>query len=210
MRTVIPAGAAPRAHGIMKSVLRDTRGAAAIEFAYIAPVLLLMLLATIEIGRAINIDREFDTATAMAGDLVAREEYLGTSTSDAQNNLDGMMKSIAHIMEPYDSSTLKLGIFQVRASSTDATDTKVDWSYSYNGGSAPTKCQAYTLPAGLIDKGGSAIVVEGSYLYKPLFAGFVPGLSGNITWTDKSFHSPRINSCVDYVKPSGNACLSSC
>ena len=121
-----------------------------------------------------------------------------------------MMKSIAQVMQPYDASTLKLGIFQVRASSTDASDTKVDWVYSYNGGSVPSKCQAYTLPPGLINKGGSVIVVEGSYLYKPLFAGFVPGFSGNITWTDKTFHSPRINSCVDYVKPAGNACLTSC
>jgi Flp pilus assembly protein TadG len=210
MRIGIPARSTQPARGVVKRFLRDAKGVAAIEFAYLAPVLVLMLLATIETGRAINIDRHFDMATSMAGDLVAREEWLGTSSSDAQANLDGMMKSIAHIMEPYDISTLKLGIFQVRASPTDASNTKVDWTYSYNGKSVPTQCQSYTLPTGLIDKGGSVIVVEGSYLYQPLFAGIVPGITGTMSWTDKSFHSPRMNSCVDYVKPTGNGCLTSC
>lgn len=180
------------------------------EFAYLAPVLLLMLLATIEIGRAINIDRHFTMATQMAGDLVAREQWMGTDSSDAKLNLERMMQAIEHIMYPYDTSTLKLGIFSVRASTSNAEETKVDWSYSFNGKDVPTKCQSYTLPEGLIGKGGSTIVVEGSYGYKPLFAGFVPGFSGNMTWTERSFHSPRMNSCVDYVEPSGSSCLWSC
>ncbi len=48
-------------------------------------------------------------------------------------------------------------------------------------------------------------MVTSTYLFKPLFADFVPGISGNMTWTDRSFHSPR-NSCVDYVK--GDNCSS--
>jgi len=194
------------ARGAMRRLRRDSRGAAAVEFAYMAPVLLLMLLGTIEIGRAINVDRHFTMATAMAGDLVAREEWLGTTSSTAKANLDSMMKSIQHVMSPYDTSTLKLGIFSVRASTTNANDTKVEWSYSFNGKSVPSKCQTYALPSGLIGKGGSAIVVESSYIYKPLFAGFVPGISSDLNWTDKSFHSPR-NSCVDYIKD--NNCSSS-
>lgn len=188
----------------------DARGSAAVEFAYIAPVLLLMFLATVEIGRAVSMDRHFAMATQMAGDLIAREEWMGTSTTNAKINLDKMMESIQHIMAPYDTSTLELGIFSVRASTSDARETKVDWSYSFNGKSVPNKCQSYTLPDGMIEKGGSVIVVEGSFGYKPLFAGFVPGFSGNMTWTDRSFHSPRMNSCVDYVKPNGSSCLWSC
>lgn len=142
----------------------------------------------------------------MTGDLVAREEWLGTSETDATTNLNAMMDAVEHVMHPYDASTLKLGIFSVRASTTDASDTTVEWAYSFNGKSVPGKCQKYALPEGLIDKGGSAIVVESSYLFKPLFADFVPGISGNMTWEDKSIHSPR-NSCVDYIK--GDNCSSS-
>jgi Flp pilus assembly protein TadG len=187
----------------------DVRGTAAIEFAQIAPVLLLMLLGAIETGRAFNLNRHFTSATAMAGDLVAREEYLGTTSGEALSNLNGMMASIGQVMQPYDSTLLKLSVISVSASPTNATDTKVQWTYSYNGMAAPSKCSSYALPTGLIDKGGSVIVIESSYLFKPLFAGFVPGLPGNITWTDKSFHSPRVRSCVDYVKQS-SPCLSTC
>ena len=192
------------------SFLADARGTAAIEFAQIAPILLLMLLGTIETGRAINMDRQFTSATAMTGDLVTQEEYLGTSSSNALANLNGMMGSIGQVMKPYDATLLKLAVISVQASPTNASDTKVQWTYSYNGKPVPAKCSAYALPAGLIDKGGSVIVVESTYLFKPLFADFVPGITGDITWTDKSFHSPRMNACVDYVKPSGTSCLSSC
>ena len=184
---------------------RDKRGSAAVEFAFLAPLLTLMLLGTIELGRAINMDRVFTMATDTTGDLVAREQYMGTSSTDAQTNLASMMLSVKQVMLPYDSSSLALGVISVQASPTDATDTRVVWSYSYNGKSVPSKCATYALPSGMLAKGGSTIVVESSFLFKPLFTNVIPGLSGNVTWTDKSYHSPR-NSCVDYVK--GDNCSS--
>jgi Flp pilus assembly protein TadG len=205
MRAVTSPQASLQARDALSRLWHDSQGAAAVEFAYLVPILLLMLLGTIEMGRAINVHRQFAMATATASDLVAREEWLGTSDPDAQANLAGMMESIKHLMQPYDASTLKLGVFSVRASPDDANDTRVEWKYSYNGQSVPDKCQTYALPSGLIGKGGSAIVVESTYGFKPLFADFVPGMSGDMTWTEKSIHSPR-NSCVDYVK--GDNCSS--
>ena len=110
-----------------------------------------------------------------------------------------MMLSIKHMMQPYDATSLKLGVVSVRASPTDAADTKVVWSYSYNGMQVPADCSAYSLPANIVGKGGSVIVVDATYVFKPLFGDFVPGISGAMTWTNKSYHSPR-NSCVDYVE----------
>jgi len=187
---------------LLRALLRDKRGAAAVEFAFLAPLLTLMLLGTIELARAINIDRVFTMAGATTGDLVSREQYMGTTYSDSQTNLAAMMLSIKQIMLPYDSSSLKLGVMSVQASPTNASDTRVVWSYSFNGYSVPAKCATYALPAGLVAKGGSTIVVESSYTFKPLFTLIFPGA---MTWTDKSFHSPR-NSCVDLVK--GDNCSS--
>jgi len=194
-----------RARDLLNLFRRDARGDAAVEFAFLAPLLLLMLLGTIELGRALNIDRQFASATATAGDLVAREAYLGDTTSAATANLASMMLSIKHIMQPYDSSSLKMGIFSVRASSTDPNDTYVEWAYPFNGMSVPSKCQKYTLPENLLGEGESVIVVDASMVFKPLFGDYVPGITGDMTWTDKSYHTPR-NSCVDYVK--GNNCSS--
>src|SRR5262245_25370828 len=132
----------------LRTMLRDQRGAAAVEFAQLSPLLLIMLLATIEIARAVNVDQHFDSTCDMAGDLVAREEYIGSSTSDALANLNGMMQSIGQVMQPYDATQLKLAVISVRASPTDATNTWVDWTYTYNGATAPSKCAKYTLPTG--------------------------------------------------------------
>jgi Flp pilus assembly protein TadG len=197
-----------RRHGKHRGMFwRDTQGAAAVEFGFLAPVLLLMLLATIETARAVSTDRHFTSAIATAGDLVAREQHLGKTSTSAKTNLDSMMLSIKHLMQPYDSSSLKLAVFSVRASPTNASDTKVIWSYSYNGMKVPADCSAYTLPSNIVGKGGSVIVVDSTYVFKPLFGDFVPGMSASMTWTSKSYHSPR-NSCVDYVE--GDNCIKSC
>ncbi|MFA5901931.1 MAG: TadE/TadG family type IV pilus assembly protein [Hyphomicrobium sp.] len=190
-----------------RSFVADIRGAAAIEFGFLAPLLMLMLLGTIELGRAISTDRHFTTAISSAGDLVAREQNLGTTDAAAKSNLDGMMLSIKHLMQPYESNTLKLSVYSVKASTTQADKGKVEWVYSYNGASAPAKCSDYTLPTGLISKGGSVIVVDGTYQFKSLFGSYVPGMNPSMTWQEKSYHSPR-NVCVDYVE--GKNCISSC
>jgi Flp pilus assembly protein TadG len=194
-------------NGMLSRTWFDTRGAAAVEFALIAPLLMLALLATVELGRAINMDRQFTTATSMTGDLVAREEYMGTSSANAETNLESMMDSIQHVMKPYDASSLRLGVISVRASTADANDTKVEWSYPFNGMTVPGKCTTYSLPKDFLAKGGSTIVVVSEFTFKPLFGSFVPGITGNMTWEDKSYHTPR-NSCVDYVK--GDNCTLKC
>jgi Flp pilus assembly protein TadG len=198
---------APRCgrHALIR-VWRCNDGMAATEFAFLAPLLVLMYLGTVEISRAVDIDRQFTSATAMTSDLVAREEELGDTKAEADATLDGIVQSIEHVMHPYDTDTLKLSIFSVKASMDDADDTKVEWSYSHNGSSAPERCDSYPLAPGVVAEGESVIVVEASYAFDPLFTDIVPGMSGKITWNDKSIHSPR-NSCVDYA---GSQCLLDC
>lgn len=199
----------PATHSTTRSrgLLRDERGTAAIEFGFLAPLLMLMLLGTVELGRAISTDRHFSSAIASASDLVAREKFLGDSKAAAKSNLDSMMLSIKHLMKPYDPTGLKLAVFSVKASSKDANKGKVEWAYSYNGAAAPAECSDYTLPANFISKGGSVIIAEGTYQFKSLFGSYVPGFNPSMTWKEKSYHSPR-NSCVDYVE--GTNCISSC
>lgn len=190
-----------------RGLWRNVDGVAAVEFAFLAPLLMLMLLGTIELGRAINTDRHFTQAVSSTGDLVAREEYLGKSDSGATSNLNNMMLSIKHLMQPYDASTLKLAVYSVKVSSTDANKAKVQWRYSYNNMPVPAKCSDYTLPKDIAVKGGSVIVVDATYNFKSLFGSYVPGMTPSMTWKEKSFHIPR-NSCVDYV--SGDNCLDKC
>ena len=104
----------------IRGFLADASGIAAVEFAYIAPLLMLMTFGTFEISRALIVHKRFQRATAMVGDLVSREEQLGATYPEAKAALDGIMLSAQHVMEPYTSTPLRMAITQLRASSSDA------------------------------------------------------------------------------------------
>lgn len=183
-------------------------GIAAVEFGYIAPVLLLMLVGSIETSRAISIDRRFNSITSMVGDLVSREQDMGKSQTENIAQVNAIMEVIEHVMEPHPFDTLEIEIIPVMGFG-DGTDTKLYApSYKYASGTvsvAKSRCTAYTLPAGLVAPGGSVIVVEAKYTYKPLdFATWLFGTSYD--WEDKATHSPR-HSCVDFEN---NNCVVSC
>jgi Flp pilus assembly pilin Flp len=169
----------------------DVRGIAAVEFGFIAPILLVMLLGTVELTRAISIDRRFSLVTTTVADLITREEAL-TAT-----DVRAIYDVAAQIMRPYDVTQLKLSIIPVAAI---RTGTNVVYPLAtnrpgYNGGAVPARCQAYTLTAGMLADKESLIIVEGTYTFSPLFAGF---LVNGVNWTQKAFARPRKSAYVDF------------
>lgn len=191
---------------VLRSLWRHERGNAAIEFAIVAPLLALLLLGMVEVGRAVSNNRHFTLTVYSIGDLVAREEYLGASKGAADTNVGLMMDSIKQLMRPYDPSSIKVAVYSVKASAKDATKGKVEWVYKYHKTDAKAQCSDYALPPNFVPPGGSVIVVDADYTFKSLFGNKVPGMS-SMLWNEKSYHSPR-NSCVDYVK--GDNCLTNC
>jgi Flp pilus assembly protein TadG len=180
---------------------RDARGIAAVEFAFVVPIMLLMLVGTVEASRAIGIDRRLSLVTTMVADLVAREQKMTSA------DLTSIYKIVNQVMSPYDASSLKVSVIPVKASPSDAAQTKVYASTtnrpSHNEGAQPSKCSSYSMTAGLLPKGGSAIVVVSSYTYEPIFLNYVFGAA---SWTDKALATPR-NSCVDF---DNDKCVSTC
>lgn len=170
----------------------DTSAVAAVEFALIAPLLMLMTFGTFEVARALVAHKRFQRATAMVGDLVSREKQIGSSVSEAQKALAGMLVSAEHAMTPFSASPLQVGITQLRASTTDANVTKVEWSWSYNSMSVKNCGDAKSMPdKNMISKGDAAIVVEAKYSYDPLLANIVPGLAKKMEWFDTMTFAPR-------------------
>jgi Flp pilus assembly protein TadG len=184
-----------------KRFATDVRGVAAVEFACIAPIILLMLIGTLEASRALAVDRRYNLATSMVADLVGRETKL------TANDVNAIYNIVAQVMSPFDASTLKISLIPVKASSTDASNTKVYAATgnrpSYHGGVQPSKCASFPLTTGLVAKGASVIVIKTSYDYTPALVGY---LWGSSTWTEQAIVSPR-NSCVDFDT---NNCVSTC
>lgn len=200
-----------RLHLACKRIARDQRGVAAVEFAFVLPILAIMLLGTVEVARAVDADRRFGNATAMLTDLVAREQEID------DDDLDGMMQAIEHLMRPYESNTLSLGIIAVRAPMDPAQQPRVEWSYAHNGKTVPAKCNTYALPADLVSPGGRVIIVESAYNFRPMFVNWdnnpmKNNISGGlISWSDKATLTPR-SDCVHNTsqQTSASRCDFSC
>ncbi|TIV71910.1 MAG: pilus assembly protein, partial [Mesorhizobium sp.] len=65
---------------------RDRRGVAAIEFAFIVPVLLIMYFITMEASQAIETSKKVSRIGSMVADLVTQQQTV------VKANLDAIMK----------------------------------------------------------------------------------------------------------------------
>lgn len=183
---------------------RNCTGVAAVEFAMLAPILVLAVFGTFEVSRAVLAHKRFQHAVAMVGDLVAREQHLGTDQSSADAALAGIVKSAEHAMQPFTTTPLKIGIYSIRADSTIPNKNRVEWSYSYHGKTVQGHCANKSPPAsGMVTPGNAVIMVEADYTYTPVLSGLIPGFTAPLAYSDVMTYSPR-NSCVDYA---GNNCV---
>ena len=179
----------------------DKSGVAAIEFALLAPLFLIMLLGVVEVSRAVSMNRKFSSVTATIADIVAREKTITAA------DVTAMYSVVSHIMKPWSASALKLAIVPVKSDPITGLTNMVYAGTAnratLNGATLKAKCASYTLPTGMLSPGSTIIVVESSYTFTPLFGSQI--MSGR-TWTDKALLNPR-NSCVDF---DGTNCVSGC
>lgn len=181
----------PRLISIVKSLATDRNGAAALEFAFIAPILFLLLVGTVEFSRALTVDRRVTHTASAAADLIARTTEISTS------DVAGIMQIIGHLMQPYDPSRLKVTVLNVIADLSDAAKATVCWSYEHNGGSGSYADGApFPLPEGLVEPGGSVIVARVSYDYQPVLFDFF--IRSTFTLNETLFARPRLSSYVEY------------
>lgn len=188
----------------LRKFIADKTGVAAVEFAYIAPLLILALFGTIEVSRAVMMHKRFQRVSAMIGDLVSREQTIGTAAGTGADIINGMMLSAQQVMYPFSMTSLNIKVNSLRAKSDDKTRTRSEWNYDYVAGSANSTCTDKAMPAaGMINAGNSAIVVESTYTFSPLLVNMIPGFKTDLVWTDTITHSPRKGQCVGFE---GNNC----
>ena len=179
----------------------DTSAVAAVEFAMILPLLALLMLGTFEICRVITAERRVAQIASLISDVVGRESSV--TAADVQAIYSGA----AQMLAGYDTSTLKISLIPVQASTSDATKIRVYPASTnrpgYQGGNVPAKCATYALTTGLLSKGDVAIVVETQFTYTPTFSKFI---GTSFTFTRTSVSASR-EGCVDF---DNNDCAWSC
>lgn len=142
---------------------RDQDGAAAIEFAFILPLLLIMLLGLIDVGRGIVVNKKIIGASQIVADLLTRLPMVSTS------DIDDAIIAGRLAIEPYPVDSYGVDIVSIRFEGDDATPTEV-WRETRN---MTPYGDALALADGLGEKGEGVLVVAVGYNYQPVFANIV-------------------------------------
>ncbi|WP_020179340.1 TadE/TadG family type IV pilus assembly protein [Methylopila sp. M107] len=159
---------------------RDAHGVAAIEFALIAPIMVLMLLGATFYFDATRDRARVERAAYVIADSVGRKQTVDTTFLDLMNSL------ALNVAKSNDTPEIRV----TSVSRVSLLELKVDWSYP-TGTFAALKSSdipALGYPVS-IPVGGSAIIAETRATYTPTFAMF--GVSKR-THTGVSFARPRL------------------
>jgi Flp pilus assembly protein TadG len=167
------------------NLLADRRGVAAVEFALLLPLMLLLYLGGVEVSQAVSIDRKLTLTVRTAADVASQSATLTSS------DISDILKASAAVMTPYSNSELKLTVSAVDIDSNGKAT--VGWSRTLNG-TARSKGQIVAVPNNLKVANTTLIWSEGSYGYQPTI-GYV--LTGTLTLSDQLYMRPRVSDKVN-------------
>lgn len=175
-----------RVRRLVRRFRSDRRGIAAVEFAFIAPLLFVMYFVTMEVSQAIEANKKVGRAGSMVADLITQQQTISKS------EIDAVMKITASILQPYTRTTPKIIVTAIQVTDETTPKVKVVWSRKVVSGVYSVdaaKDSITTIPAALKVKGTFLIRVEADLSYKPV-----------ITWTAGQKTSLGIASAFDDIE----------
>ncbi|MEM9937338.1 MAG: TadE/TadG family type IV pilus assembly protein [Pseudomonadota bacterium] len=141
---------------------RAESGISAVEFALIAPVMMLFYFGSIELSFMMTLDRKVTSTAGALGDLVARADSI-----DNAEMID-IFDASRTILEPYPADVARMRVSSLVRE--DGTVT-VAWSDGLNLTALPVG-QQVTVPSGLVSDGDSLILAEVEYDYESFLGYF--------------------------------------
>ncbi|MGF1629619.1 MAG: TadE/TadG family type IV pilus assembly protein [Kiloniellaceae bacterium] len=147
----------------VRQILRDERGIAVVEFAFLLPIMLMLFVGVVEVTNLLRLERKVVSSAQTTADLITQRREV----SNAQ--LNDILLAAELIFAPYPAAAVSVGVVGVRFHPNTGAPT-VDWSRSQNGGSAPN---ALTVSQGLGQPGDGVVVVRVTYSYSPVFFDFI-------------------------------------
>jgi Flp pilus assembly protein TadG len=186
-----------RARRSIPDLIGDRSAVAAIEFALIVPIMLVMFFGTVEMSSGVAVDRKVTLVARTLSDLTSQ------STSVADTDMTNFFTASGAILTPYSPTPThaKLSELYVDPSTLQA---RVQWSKSATLDSSGNVTLAagravssiVAIPSQLAVGGTYLIFSEVSYLYTPT-VGYVMGHAG-VNLSDVAYTRPRQSTCVFY------------
>ena len=145
---------------------RDHGGVAAVEFAFIVPVLMALYFVTMEVAQAIETNKKIGRISSMVGDLVAQQQGSVTRTE-----LEGIMRLGNALIYPYNRTTPWLEVTAIFVPDVPNPQPVVVWSrrMSNNNFSAGAPVNTpVTIPATLRIRDSFLIRTVAQLDYRPV------------------------------------------
>lgn len=183
----------------LQNIRADQDGVSAIEFALIAPLMVVLFFGGIEISLLMQADRRVTTVASTIGDLASRETILNNG------DIDDIFLASTILLSPLDPSIAEVRLTSLIADASG--DVTVDWSDGCNlEGRMPGE-SVDDLPEGIIAPNGSIIMAEISYEYDSEIA-FT--LQNTLTLSDRFFLRPRRSDTVERDTTDSSSGASNC
>ncbi|MGB3812794.1 MAG: TadE/TadG family type IV pilus assembly protein [Shinella sp.] len=154
----------------MRRFLTDRRGVGAIEFAIVAPLMIMAYIGAFEISVAVSMSRKVSRASSTVSDLLTRSKTTSATT------LAAMTDVTKNIVAPFsqDGHTLKITGIAVNA----AGQATIAWSHGAGADAAYAKGAAVTLPKDMTAT--STFLVRTEYAVPHTILLMAPGLSADL------------------------------
>lgn len=159
------------------SFLKHQHGAAALEFAIVLPVLLLLFAAVVEIARYIQAREKLESATASILDMINQNENIEAV------GITALINTIPDLMEPFPAGAGRYSV--IVTSVVKGSEYKCNpyalWQYPPSGSSRVSSGEGslINLPVLSLMPNEQAVIVEMYYHYTPLLSFDIPLWGGN-------------------------------
>jgi Flp pilus assembly protein TadG len=187
------------------SFIGDRRAVAAIEFAFIFPLALVLFFGTLDASTGLAASRKVTLTASALADLTSEMPANGNIAPIADSDMQNMFTASISIMNPYLQNSNPPFTAQISEIYTDlSNNTKILWSRAATV--APGNTQAnfvtsthgpgdtYVLPSALQIPQTYVILIEVNYTFVPVTS---PSGAG-VNLSDKAFSRPRQATCLVY------------
>ncbi|WP_267878712.1 MULTISPECIES: TadE/TadG family type IV pilus assembly protein [Hyphomonas] len=173
--------------------MRNEDGVSAVEFAVIAPLMVLIFFGCIELSFLMRADRRVTATASSLGDLTSR---LATVTDADMREL---YNAATVMMQPYPASETRMRITSIEDNGNGQK--RVKWSDGHE--MTPRAVNSLVnIPDGIVPSPGSVILTEVEYDYSSGF-GFV--IDTSTTIADSFYLRPRRVSNIERSRSGGSA-----
>ncbi len=166
--------------GWLRRFARDRDAVAAMEFAIVLPIMLLLYIGGVELGDGLQIQFKVTETARTITDVAS--QYITIQSSDMSN----ILAATSSVVAPYPSSNMTITISEVTTNSQGQG--AIAWSCSLNG-TPYTVGATVTLPTNLQTPNISLIWGEVTFPYKPPM-GYV--VTGTINLYQSNYFYPRL------------------